>query len=159
MTIETFTDEKTFITKTIDYITSLSPNTIALSGGSTPRPLYQNLKLEATYYQVDERVVSPDNENSNQRMIRETINPHDFHHFDLTLSIEDALEKYAEELPDNFDLTILGIGPDGHTASLFPYCPALTETNEPVAHTQPTNSISRIASPSPSQKSSQANTS
>lgn len=117
---------------------------IGLSGGATPLPLYRALSEQTglafsriEFYMVDERYVPADHEHSNQKMIRETlIEPHlhhlgGFHYFDTSLPIEASLAKYEKELDDipnqELDLIILGMGTDGHIASLFPGSDALTE--------------------------------
>ena len=115
---------------------------IALSGGSTPQEIYRSISKKLSFmpfdndlhfYQVDERYVPSTDKDSNQKMITETFaslldlklkNVH-FHFFDTSLPIKESLSKYTKELPKNFDLTILGIGPDGHAASLFPDSKAL----------------------------------
>lgn len=136
-----------FIEKAANWIISQieknGARKIALSGGKTPVPIYKALgeKFQQKsfngieFFEVDERYVSVENSESNYKIITENLKQ-PVHHFDTTIPIEKALEKYKEELPkDNFDLIILGIGPDGHIASLFPHTAALN-TNEPVAHTQ-----------------------
>ncbi|MBI2634450.1 6-phosphogluconolactonase [Candidatus Peregrinibacteria bacterium] len=128
MQIKTFSSESGFIDQTISFILSLKPKTIALSGGNTPRPIYDKMAgstQDEIFYQVDERCVPPTHPDSNQKMIRETLfkntpNPKNFHYFDTTLPIPKSLEKYEKKLPVNFDLCILGIGLDGHIASIFP---------------------------------------
>ena len=123
---------------------------IALSGGNTPRYLY---RLLATTYRVvipwrkvhifwgDERYVPPDDPRSNYRMAKEALLdhipiPHDHVHPMPTLlpEIEEAAQAYEETLMSNlagqwprFDLILLGMGPDGHVASLFPHNIALEE--------------------------------
>jgi 6-phosphogluconolactonase len=126
----------------------------ALSGGLTPRLLYQILAGRALLgriewqnvqlFQVDERCVPPDHPDSNYRMIREAlldsadIPPENFHRMQAEVAdLDKAARDYAAELarvlqPQNglrprLDMVFLGLGPDGHTASLFPGTAALEE--------------------------------
>ncbi len=130
------------------------PLTVALSGGSTPKLLFEllaspnfqgrirwsNLHL----FQVDERCVPPDDLQSNYRMIRQALLESvplpegNFHRMAAERPDRDqAAHEYAEEIArvlqpppqewPRFDLILLGIGPDGHTASLFPGSQALQE--------------------------------
>jgi len=118
--------------------------TVALAGGSTPRALYE---LLATGYRDaldwskvhvffgDERTVPPDHEDSNYRMAHEALLSRvpvsSVHRMRGELDPGEAAALYEEELtaffdgPPRFDLVLLGIGEDGHTASLFPRTPAL----------------------------------
>ena len=132
--------------------------TVCLSGGSTPRGLHSQLARVAGrlpwdkfyFFWGDERHVPPDDKDSNYRMARETLLsqapiPPD-HVFRMHAEETDAgrvAEEYeqtiriffalkAGELP-RFDLVLLGLGPDGHTASLFPGSPALQERSRLVA--------------------------
>ena len=135
MQIKTFSTEEEFISETLAFIAHAHPKTIALSGGSTPLPLYKRMKIQAQLYQVDERYVPSDHPDSNYKMITDAgLNLE--HYFDTSLPIEECLTKYEKELPEQFDLTILGIGPDGHIASIFPNT-KLPEKN--VAHSKTTN--------------------
>ncbi len=126
--------------------------TIALSGGNTPRSIYELLAHRPYREQVqwskvhvfwgDERDVPIDHEDSNQRMSREAllkhvpIPPGNIHGIRTgQLPAAEAAARYAAdireffqlkqgELPD-FDMILLGLGEDGHTASLFPHTDAL----------------------------------
>src|SRR3989338_7313717 len=103
---------------------------IALSGGSTPTPLYRALATQTDFlantecYQVDERCVPADDSLSNQNLIRTTLNPARFFPFNTTLAPDIAAHDYNQTLhalaPHPFDLVILCVGGDGHIASLFP---------------------------------------
>jgi 6-phosphogluconolactonase len=121
---------------------------IVLAGGSTPRAAYRefvssarsaDLALdEVTFWFGDERCVAPDDERSNYRMAKESLldplgdaAPSRVRRMRGELGPERAAEDYERELrdagPPEFDLLLLGIGPDGHTASLFPDQPTLSE--------------------------------
>lgn len=113
---------------------------IALAGGSTPRPVYRRLAQvsgldwgSVQVYFGDERAVPPDDPESNYRMAREGLLdripvPDDQRH--RIEAERDDLPRvaaaYARALPDPLDVVVLGIGEDGHTASLFPRSPALS---------------------------------
>lgn len=100
---------------------------VGLSGGSI-KNLYhflnqQNLPWDKiSFFQTDERYVSNENPDSNQKMISENLSKcSTCYFFNADLSIEAALNQYENMLPQNgLDLCFLGIGPDGHIASIFP---------------------------------------
>lgn len=128
MIIKKLKTEQEFIEESVKFILQIlqeNPEAnIALSGGTTPISIYKSLGKkvpQGNFFQVDERYVPANQPDSNQKMIRETLNPANFHAFDTSLPPEAAIEKYAQELPEQFDLTILGIGEDGHYASIFPH--------------------------------------
>lgn len=103
---------------------------IALSGGSTPQRAYEFLAKEdfdqskIDWYMVDERYVPIEDERSNKAMIRRALGDR----FELNGmyqpgGMEDAANAYNQLLRrdvDKFDLVVLGMGEDGHTASIFP---------------------------------------
>jgi 6-phosphogluconolactonase len=134
---------------------------VALSGGSTPQALYSLLAMpefsgQISWPQVhlfwgDERCVPPDHAESNYRMVREAllakiqIPPENVHRMAGEKEPRIAAAEYEEELKEffqlapgsfpRFDLILLGLGEDGHTASLFPGSDALRETKRLVTAT------------------------
>jgi 6-phosphogluconolactonase len=128
---------------------------VALSGGNTPRAVYSLVASEQLSWDRihiffgDERHVPPDHPDSNFRMASEAllskvpIPEKNVHRIHAELDAETAAAEYDRELRDffhlsdnnwpRFDLVFLGIGEDGHTASLFPGSKALTETSRRVA--------------------------
>lgn len=110
---------------------------IALSGGSTPRPLYKLLgemlrEQPITWVVVDERYVPVDDPQSNAGMINETLMPapERFLRFHTELAdpqktVETFEAEWRARGLENLDVVILGVGDDGHTASLFPGTAAL----------------------------------
>jgi 6-phosphogluconolactonase len=127
-----------------------------LAGGQTPRALYEEMarRYRATFpweatelYFGDERCVSPRSPDSNYAMVRSAlltqvpIPPRQVHRMPGEVRpASTAAAQYARLLgplparedPPRFDLVLLGLGPDGHTASLFPGDPALRESTRSV---------------------------
>jgi 6-phosphogluconolactonase len=115
-------------------------SSIVLTGGHSPGRAYE-LAAErepdwspATLWWGDERCVPPDDERSNFRLARETLldglsaQPREVHRIHGELGAQPAADAYDAELEGaRLDLMLLGIGPDGHAASLFPNEPTLDE--------------------------------
>ena len=112
---------------------------VALSGGSTG-PVYKAAaKLQSDWRRVtlwfaDDRCVPPDDARSNYRLVRESLLdglatlPRAVQRVRCEREVEEAASLYDEELAGvTLDFVLLGVGPDGHTASLFPNAPALDE--------------------------------
>jgi 6-phosphogluconolactonase len=125
---------------------TVQPRTLVLAGGETPRPLYQRLAQEPYGWESldvffgDERCVPPDDPASNYRMAFESLLSHvpaRVHRMPGETCDAEAYERALREMFDNvipqFDLAFLGLGPEGHTASLFPGDPALDERERWVA--------------------------
>lgn len=114
---------------------------IALSGGTTPGPVYEALARADTprwesidVFFADERAVPPEHDDSNYRLVRETlldhvpIPPAGVHRMPADRDdLDEAARAYAREFPARLDVLVLGIGTDGHTASLFPGAAAIGE--------------------------------
>lgn len=136
------------------YVTENGRFSVVLSGGSTPKSLYtllatpefcNSIRWSQVYlFWGDERCVPPDHPDSNYRMAHEAliskvpIPKENIFRMKGERSPQDAADEYEQELIKYFNLTeatlpcfdliLLGLGEDGHTASLFPGSIALTET-------------------------------
>ncbi|HUC18668.1 MAG TPA: 6-phosphogluconolactonase [Acetobacteraceae bacterium] len=141
---------------------------ICLSGGSTPRRLYETLASEefvtrfpwqsVSWYWGDERFVPYDHPESNYRMVREAmlarapVPAANIHPIPVDGAPDDAARHYERRLQEDygaavldptrplFDIMLLGLGPDGHTASLIPGEPVLDERRQwaaAVSHGRP----------------------
>ncbi|MFZ1084869.1 MAG: 6-phosphogluconolactonase [Terracidiphilus sp.] len=133
----------------------------AISGGSTPRAAFELLADpnhpwrnrmpwgDLDLFWVDERCVPPEDAESNYRMTREALldqvpmSPEQIHRIEGELEPEEAAARYESELRNcfrlegaempRFDLVALGMGNDGHTASIFPHTTAVQEMSRLVA--------------------------
>ena len=144
-----------FAEKIVDAVRDRGVARVAISGGSTPKRMFALLadasqpfaeqvpwdKLEL--YWVDERCVAPDDAESNYRMTREQLlsrvplPAEKVFRMEGELPPEEAANRYETYLRNNFrlegaqvpifDVVLLGMGDDGHTASLFPHTDALNE--------------------------------
>jgi 6-phosphogluconolactonase len=144
-----------FVRQATEAAQSKGRFTVALSGGSTPRSLYSLLATDATWraqvpwdrvhlFWGDERHVPPEHADSNYRMTHEallskiSIPPANVHRIksehpeasraanEYEQTLREFFQLKGGEFP-RFDLALLGLGPDGHTASLFPGTEALRE--------------------------------
>ena len=144
-----------FLEMTSEAVAGRGRARVAISGGSTPKATFQLLADPSQpwrnhmpwdsldLYWVDERCVPPDDNDSNYRMTREAmldhvpLQPEQIHRIEGELDPEAAAARYESELRNSFrlegaesprfDLVALGMGPDGHTASLFPHTGAIHE--------------------------------
>jgi 6-phosphogluconolactonase len=140
--------------------------TVALSGGSTPKALYGLLATEAKssrspweathVFWTDERCVPPTDSESNYRMAHEALLAHvnvpaeQVHRMRGEDDPQQAAKSYAAELEKSFgpgdprfSLILLGMGDDGHIASLFPSSPALADKT----HTVAANYVEKLPTP------------
>ncbi len=176
--LEILTDPEALSRRVADWMLALATATdgvfaVALSGGSTPRLLYEHLaglSCRATFpwsrthwFWGDERFVPHDDALSNYRMVREAllsrapIPATNIHPIPTEgVNPEAAASAYERELKSFygagrleparplFDVTLLGLGPDGHTASLFPGTAVLAERDRWVAPVIGAKSEARI---------------
>lgn len=148
-----------FVAVSEKSITARGKCSVALSGGNTPRDVYRLLASSDYAPMVDwkrmhlfwgdERAVPLNDPDNNGRMAMETLISHvpipaeNVHRIQSQLSPEQAAQDYETTLrayfsaaglsAPRFDLVLLGLGAEGHTASLFPHSPALQERERWVA--------------------------
>ena len=142
-----------FTLKSSEAVAQKGSFTVALSGGSTPKALYALLAdptepfrdqipwSNIHFYWSDERHVPPDHPNSNFRIANEAmlsrvpVTPANVHRIiSENPNAEAAAKDYEATIKDpRIDLILLGLGTDGHTASLFPGSDVLHETKRLVA--------------------------
>ena len=142
-----------------EHFVAKSPRTVALSGGSTPKILFELLAdpnepfrdripwSDIHFFWSDERHVPPDHPESNYRMAYEAmlsrvpVVPGNVHRVpsenanaaEAASEYEQTLIETTQQTLPQLDLILLGLGPDGHTASIFPGSEVLHETKRLVA--------------------------
>jgi 6-phosphogluconolactonase len=159
--LRVFDDADTLAKAASDFVAELSRRVVdrgdsfsfALSGGRTPWLMLEQLANDfvqwdhTRIFQVDERVVSADSDLRNLKSLRSSllgtsapIEAMDVDNPDL----DEACRDYAARLPEHFDLVHLGLGPDGHCASLIPGDPVLEVTEQLVAMSGPYQETMRM---------------
>jgi 6-phosphogluconolactonase len=133
----------------VTLLQSAGNASLAVSGGSTPKLLFDRLSARSVAWDrvhlfwVDERGVPPDHPDSNYRLAEKHlivpagIHPENVHRVLAEIPAEQAAERYTEEIQEffrlqagsmpEFDVIHLGMGPDAHTASLFPGQPMIDD--------------------------------
>ncbi|HEY9535935.1 MAG TPA: 6-phosphogluconolactonase [Mucilaginibacter sp.] len=162
-----------FVKTANDAITARGKFSVALSGGSSPKKLYELLAsttyadsidwTKVYFFFGDERNVPQNDAESNYLMARNAlflplyIDPDHIFAVDTSLTPNEAAQKYAEQIAEffdddemSFDLVLLGLGDDAHTASLFPHTEALHDVSPSVkANFLPNKNIWRITMNAP----------
>jgi len=119
-----------------DAIAEKGSASLIVSGGSTPKKLFNALStMDIDWNKIkiglcDERLVEPTHNDSNEKLVRETLltgYAAKATFIDMASEDETACSKHVKELLMPFDVLVLGMGDDAHTASLFPNNPRLTE--------------------------------
>ena len=154
--IEVFDNSEELALAAAEYFVAQCPETVALSGGSTPKLMYQVLADQfhdqvawsnIQFFWSDERHVPPNHPDSNFRMAHEALlshvpvatdNVHRVHSENpdpaaAASEYEQTIIKVTKQTLPRLDLILLGLGTDGHTASIFPDSEVLHETNRLVA--------------------------
>jgi len=154
--IEIYSDAKELASAAAEYFVAQCPETVALSGGSTPRLMFQILAEQfrdevawsnIQFFWSDERHVPPDHPESNYRMANEALLSHvpvktdNVHRIRgenpdaaaVASEYEQTIIAVTKQTLPRLDLIFLGLGTDGHTASIFPGSEVLHETKRLVA--------------------------
>lgn len=118
---------------------------LVVSGGSTPKPFFEALRQAPIEWKhvvitlADERWVDADHEDSNEKLVREHLLPEGATFVSLKNAAETphegaeaATKAVADNVPLPFDVVILGMGDDGHTASFFPHAAELDAALKPL---------------------------